>query len=442
LTNEQHNPPARKFGLANIILILGLGVLLFGEAWYGYHLQQLSIQQEQIRRDYSTVNSITFGLFSVDKWSDKLGDVINGQVSDFNVSPAQKKALQAQVGQQLNGLIDKELADINKPQKSLIGRIKKLAVDKLVNEDQVHALVPSFAKTIVDKVTSPVNTKRVKNIVTSKLNDLEAQTYDSTEAIANAVNAYMYHKYNVADSGQFSRVVSSRLASIRVVSYNDMYLMLGCVLAALLLWLLMRNMAHLHATLFFMSLLFAVVLLAVGITSSIIAVDAQLQTFNFTIAGQNLSFNNQDLFFQSKSILQIIQTLVNQPKPDTIIVGSLMLLFIIILPAVRIIAKGIHILGNKALAENKAVLYLAFESAKWDMADVMVVGTLMTYIGLNGILRSELSEIEFHTSSLNTTTANYTSLQPGYFVFVSYVVFAIILAAILNRIRPRTKLTK
>jgi len=61
----------------------------------------------------------------------------------------------------------------------------------------------------------------------------------------------------------------------------------------------------------------------------------------------------------------------------------------------------------------------------------------MTYIGLNGILRNQLTEIEFHNSYLNTTTANFTSLQPGYFIFVGYVTFAIILAAILNRIRPR-----
>ena len=114
-----------------------------------------------------------------------------------------------------------------------------------------------------------------------------------------------------------------------------------------------------------------------------------------------------------------------------------MLLFIVILPVVRIIAKGIHILGKRPLAENKVVLYLAFDSAKWDMADVMVVGALMTYIGLNGILRSELTEIEFHNSFLNTTTANFTSLQPGYFIFVGYVVYATILAFILNRIRPR-----
>ena len=437
MKTEQHISPTKRFGLPNILLILGLSVLLFGEAWYGYHLQALSEQREQIKRDYSTINSITFGLFSVDKWRDKISDIINGQVDGFSVSPEQKAALQKQVELQLNGLINKELADINKPQKSLVGKIKKLAVDKFVNEDQVHAQVPSFARTIVNKISSPTSTERIKDIVSSKVNELAAQTYDSTSAAATAVAAYMYHKYNVADSAQFRKELHSRLATIKETSYNYMYLMLGCVLAALLLWLLLRNMAHLHATHFFMSLLFALVLLAVGVTSSIIEVDAQLQSFDFSLAGQNITFNDQDLFFQSKSIIEIIQKLVKEPKPDTIIVGVLIFLFIIILPVVRIIAKGIHIMGNKALAENKVVLYLAFDSAKWDMADVMVVGALMTYIGLNGILRSELGEIEFHTNGLNTTTANFTSLQPGYFIFVGYVVFAIILAAILNRIRPR-----
>ena len=74
--------PARKFGLANIVLILGLSVLLFGESWYGYHLQALSEQREQIKRDYSTMSSITFGLFSIDQWRDKIGDIINGKVAN------------------------------------------------------------------------------------------------------------------------------------------------------------------------------------------------------------------------------------------------------------------------------------------------------------------------------------------------------------------------
>jgi uncharacterized paraquat-inducible protein A len=119
-----------------------------------------------------------------------------------------------------------------------------------------------------------------------------------------------------------------------------------------------------------------------------------------------------------------------------VLVGILILIFVIILPLLRLIAKGIHILSPKKIAENNVVRYLTFESNKWDMADVMVVGILMTYIGLNGILKSQLSNLNIHNSVLTTTTVNNTSLQPGYIIFVGYVVFALLLSYILKRITP------
>ena len=68
------------------------------------------------------------------------------------------------------------------------------------------------------------------------------------------------------------------------------------------------------------------------------------------------------------------------------------------------------------------------------MADVMVVGILMTYIGLNGILQSQLTDLNIKNEFLSTTTVNYTSLQPGYIVFVGYVAFAFTLSYMLKRI--------
>ncbi|HEX8607311.1 MAG TPA: paraquat-inducible protein A, partial [Pedobacter sp.] len=209
---------------------------------------------------------------------------------------------------------------------------------------------------------------------------------------------------------------------------------LGCVLFALFLWLLMRKQVRLHRPLFILSLLFALVLLLVGVTSTIIEVDARIQSLNFTLLGEKLAFNNQVLFFQSKSILGIIQSLVQQPKPDAVLVGSLILLFVIILPVLRMIGKGIHIWGSESSRENKVVKYLAFELGKWDMADVMVVGIAMTYIGLNGILQSQLSNLNIKEDLLTTVTQNNTTLQPGYFIFVGYVVYAGILSLILKRI--------
>ena len=60
----------------------------------------------------------------------------------------------------------------------------------------------------------------------------------------------------------------------------------------------------------------------------------------------------------------------------------------------------------------------------------------MTYIGLNGILQSQLSNLNISTGLLTSTTSNATSLQPGYFIFLGYVVFAAILSYVLKRITP------
>jgi uncharacterized membrane protein len=71
LTTDNPNTAARRFGLPNIILVIGLSILLCGEAWCGYRVQSLSGQQVQIKEDYSTVKNITFGLFSVDELMDR-----------------------------------------------------------------------------------------------------------------------------------------------------------------------------------------------------------------------------------------------------------------------------------------------------------------------------------------------------------------------------------
>jgi len=434
LNTDQQTSPDKKFGLPNIILILVLSILLCGEAYFGYRLHSLSRQQEQIKEDYSTLNNITFGLFSVDEWRDKIAAVVNHQVSDFSMTRQQQKALQAQVEQQLHGLISKAVAQINKPQTTFAGKLKKFAFNKIVNADQIQAQVPAFAKTIITKINSPSSQKRLKNITSSKIKQLETETYDSTETATAAVTSHMYRKYHVSNTDQFNKTLNTQLDSIRTVTFNYAYAMLGCVLAALGLGWFLRKQVHLHATLFIALLLFAFILLTVGLTATIIEVDARIKTLNFILLGERVAFENQVLFFQSKSIFNIVEVLVKQPKPDAVLVGILIFVFVIVFPVLKLIATGVHILSTKKFAENKVVKYFAFQSGKWAMADVMVVGILMTYIGLNGILESQLSNLNIKNSFLTATTINYTSLQPGYFIFVGFVLYGFVLFAILKRL--------
>lgn len=428
--------PTKKTILPNVLLIVGLSILLCGEGYFGYQVSTLSKQRERIKEDYSVANNITFGVFSVDQWREKISKVIDGKVNNFDLSAEQRKALQTKVEGQLNGLVTKTISEFNKPQKGLGGKLKKLAFNAFVDEDEIREQVPSFARTIVTKINSPASKKRLKGIATSKMDQLEKETYDNTQLASATVTSHIYSKYRVNSSTAFDKVVNVQLSVISKLTNKYTYAMIGCVIVALAFWLLMRKQVRLHTPLFILSLLFALVLLLVGVTATIIEVDARIQSLNFTLLGEKLAFNNQVLFFQSKSIVGIIKALLAQPKPDSVFVGILILLFVIILPILRMIGKGIHIWGKDKFAENKVVRFLAFDLGKWDMADVMVVGIAMTYIGLNGILQSQLSNLNIKEELLSTITQNDTSLQPGYYIFVAYVVYAAILSLILKRITP------
>jgi len=183
-----------------------------------------------------------------------------------------------------------------------------------------------------------------------------------------------------------------------------------------------------------MSILLALVLLLVGLTTTMIEVDARIKTLNFHLLGKNISFNNQVLFFQSKSILEVVNILLKTGHYDSIIVGILILCFSILFPIAKLLSTGIYLLSKKKWAKNKYIKYFAFKSGKWSMTDVMVVAILMTFIGFNGILESQLASLNIHNETVTSITTNNTALQPGYIVFTGFVIYELILSQILKSI--------
>ena len=67
------------------------------------------------------------------------------------------------------------------------------------------------------------------------------------------------------------------------------------------------------------------------------------------------------------------------------------------------------------------------------MADVMVVAIFMAYIGFNGIISSQIHKISAAMPDQEMLTTNGTSLQPGYYLFVTYTLLGLFLAGLLSR---------
>ena len=436
MTEELHT---RKPGsaAAKLLLVLFLGILLGAEGFFGYRLHQLSDEQKLIKEDYANINDIELGLFSVKNWRDQVANIVDKQVRNFSMTPAQKHDLQLEIQEIIVALIDKAEAMIKKPQTSVKRKIEQFAVEKFVNVDKIKAQAPGLAATIMAKSDNPENKNKLSDMALSKFEDLQKNGYiDSNIKTNDSLSAVLFSKYHVSSHDELNNKLLGSLPGIRTDTYHYSFAMLGCVIIVLMLWWVFRKRVDLHGTLFIMSLLFAFILLAVGLTAAMIEVDARIKTFDFVLLGEHVVFKNQVLFFQSKSILDVVRVLIKQHQADSKGVGVLILVFSILFPIMKLSATGIHLLSKRKIAENGFIKYFAFQSGKWSMADVIVIAILMTYVGLTGPLENKLQQINIPSGTLSVISTNNTALQPGYIIFICFVLYGLILSTILKSITP------
>jgi hypothetical protein len=416
------------------ILIVSISILLIISGFCGYKVHTLSVQEKQVKTDYSIVNNISFGLLSVSQWRDQVVSIVSDQIEKFEFTNSQEADLQKEIEQILNSLISKAIGIINKPQRSFGGKLKKFVFKTFVDTTDLREQVPVFAKQIIEQIKKPANKEKIKNIAQDKLQELGQQTYDSSAHEIQSVTDSIFNKYHVQDSGSFEKATTDLLTILRRQTYNYAFSMIASTIVILILWWVLREKPELHRTLYIFSVLSALILLLVGLTTTMIELDARIKFIDFRLIGATISFKNQVLFFQSKSIIDVVRVLIDTGKWDMIIVGILILCFSVFFPFAKLISACIHLLGNKKYATNKFISFFAFKSGKWSMADVMVVAIMMTYIGFNGVVESQLSDLNIHNDTITSITTNNTSLQPGYIVFVGFVVYGLILSQILKKI--------
>jgi len=432
------NKPRLKEGsssnLLRAALIFGVTCILIAIGYCGFRVYTLSNRQEKIKKDYMVINSVSFGLLSVDEWRDNIISAVNVQIQEFKLTPQQLQDLRKEVEQILHGLVDTAVASIEKPQKTIGGKIEKLAFNVFVNKKKLQEKVPGFADKIIQEINKPSSYRRLKNIAQTEVNDLGKKTYDSSKAAEKLLTDSIFKKYNTTDKAGFEKQTESDLVVIRKQTYSWAFGMLGGIVAILILWWLIRKRRELYTPLFIMSILSALILLVVGLTTTMIQIDARIQEMDFHLLGQEVTFKNQVLFFQSKSIVDVVLILIKTGKVDSAIVGVLILIFSILFPVMKLLSTGIYMLDQRKWAKNKFIYYFAFKSGKWSMADVMVVAILMTFIGFNGIVNSTLSDLNLDNGTISSITTNNTSIQPGYIIFIGFVLYGFTLSAILKKI--------
>ena len=424
--------------IQKLLIIILAGALLLIAGYSTFQVFKLSAQSTKIKHDYSEANSITYGLLSVNIWRDYITEIVINRIDDFELSPEQSDTLTKEVANILNAVISTADNLVEQKQTTLKGKLQKLAIRTFVNKEQIFAMVPLFSRTIVAEIQKPANKDAIKFIVKSKLQEFSDSTYANTDELLYVQG--ILAKYDTESLEEFNTKNNITLEQLEERTYFFTYIVLGIILLFVVLWLILRNQRAVHTPLFIISVILALIVLAAGITTPMIEIDARFKEVGFLLIGEQISFKDQIIFFQSKSILDVVRILLDTGKFDSIIVGALVLIFSIVLPIAKLLSTQLYLAGNARWRRNGIINFFAFKSGKWSMADVYVIAVFMAYIGFKGILDKQLSFMNMNTDMLVSITTNETSLQPGFILFIGFVLFNLFLSVILKKITVlRTK---
>jgi hypothetical protein len=160
-----------------------------------------------------------------------------------------------------------------------------------------------------------------------------------------------------------------------------------------------------------------------------IELEARIDMLLFQLLGEEVVFRDNIIFFQSKSITDMVRILMNEGSIQMIFVGMLIFTFSIVFPSVKLICTYLYSLNKQKIMENRVVHFFVIKSGKWSMADVMVVAIFMAYIGFNGIVGSQMENLSRSSEPIEILTTNGTQLTGGFFLFLFFCLASLFLSA-------------
>ena len=177
---------------------------------------------------------------------------------------------------------------------------------------------------------------------------------------------------------------------------------------------------------------FCVILLAGGVFSPMLEVEAKLSRLGMTVLGQPIAFHDQLLYFQSKSVLEVFQTLITMGRVEMWIVGVLVLMFSVVFPTLKILTLSVCLYDPALLRQNRLVKFLALDSSKWSMADVMALAIFMSFVAFNGVISNTMSGIvDVGVDAVIPTDSS--KILPGYYLFIGFCLASLFLSKKLER---------
>ena len=381
---------------------------------------------QQYKNDLAEISHIRYGLLDADQWRDRLMLIIGKKITEFDLSPENREELQISLENIMYGLLDDFELVVQERTSGEFSGMKRFLAGMILDFDQLRDSVPPYAARILDQVNEPETKKGVQTYLNNKLSMVAAETY-SLDTARNMQEVLIRYGCESREEGQalLEERISNRDSFVR----NRVWLILSGVLLIFLMNTLLVKLGWMSAL---MMILASACLLIGGITTPMIDLEAMINLLRFQLMGEEVVFENNILFFQTKSITDLVEILIREGTFEMVFVGILVFCFSIVFPVLKLISSFLWSLHKESINRNPLVRFFVIRSGKWSMADVMVVAIFMAYIGFDGIVGSQMDSLAQDTETMEIFTTNGTRLLDGFYLFLCFVISSLALSEILS----------
>lgn len=397
------------------------------------HIIVLSRASQKYKDDYAELTHIKYGLLSIEAWNWQIAAILDEEIRKLRLSKADQRDLRKQIETVMGLLIDQIDKNIREANASSSGgRFKQSIIESLISVEDIKKGIPGYADTVMRELTKAKTMRRVRAMLIEKLNQYSSQTYDMQDTAEISQILLRTGSNDVESARTHLKKAISRNRSL--ILRETMLLIALSTGLFLLTGFSRKALASPRYGLLVVSL---VLLLTPGVITPMIDLEAAIAHLDFMLMGHPLHFENQVLYFQSKSILDVFRILITNKDIPMKFVGVLLVTFSIIFPLLKILSASAYYYDYRRARENPLIKFFVLKSGKWSMADVMVVAIFMAYIGFSGIISNQLEELtEAAGPQLDIITTNGTSLQPGYYLFLAYCLLSLFLSEFITRKLP------
>ena len=398
-------------------------ILLLPALWSSWQTVDGLARRRDLRTDLAELQHVRYGILSADQWRAIIGPILNAQVDKLDLK-GQTANLRPMVEHSLNSLLDNIRQQMSAPKPAnpkapaAPGFGSPMLVNMIINSLRPH--VPEYTTVVLAELAKPQNQKAFKESVRSVMTDAVRNTFSAVDMTTYSA---ILRRYGCSDGPACEAALRNRIEQSD--AQLDRYYLVVLASAALGFVLLTVGKTPLSRAAVLVLMIFCIAMLAGGVLSPMIEVEVRITQLDATLLGAPIEFREQSLYYRSKTVLELFQTLIEMHRPAMSLVAVLVMLFSVVFPALKMLALGASLI-RPSLLRSRIVRLLAFELSKWSMADVMALAIFMSFVAFNGVIEGGMGGIRANPAVQQLVIpTNSSRILPGYYLFVGFCVASI-----------------